>query len=477
MKSKIFLTLFIIFNLSINILSAQNDTLIAYKNDNSLIIQENDANNPCISEEQYKLIEKRCEENIKFFHFNDERKKETSSVSLSWPVKAASGFNDCSFYYISAHVDHDSTASFKDYNCGTISYNGHHGTDIATGPFPFYKMDNSQVEIIAAAAGTILDKHDGEFDRNCLSAGSNVPANYVIIQHSDGSRALYWHMKSGSVTTKAIGQSVILGEYLGQVGSSGSSGGPHLHFEIWAGNTSGTYIDPFAGTCNLINSTSWWAVQKPYTEPSIIKASVHTTDITFPPCGTTETTNESTSYTIPFQGLGLSPGYAKFYIFIRNQTSGTSANMSILNPNSSVFSSWSYNFSSTYKFSYASFSKLLPTSPGTYTFQAMYNGITCSQNFEILAATEVSETDNIIKKVDFFPNPFISFMTIHLKQAITNGELNIYNELGQNIKKMKNISGREIKFYRDNIACGIYYIRLTQYEEVIMSEKLIIIDK
>jgi len=38
------------------------------------------------------------------------------------------------------------------------TYDGHHGTDIAIWPYSFYKMDNNQIEVIAAAAGTITQK-------------------------------------------------------------------------------------------------------------------------------------------------------------------------------------------------------------------------------------------------------------------------------------------------------------------------------
>jgi murein DD-endopeptidase MepM/ murein hydrolase activator NlpD len=81
-------------------------------------------------------------------------------------------------------------------------------------------MDNNLVEVIAAAPGTILAVHDGEFDRNCTS--NSLTANYIMIQHADGSQALYWHMKNVSVTTKTVGQTVTAGEHLGVVGSSGS---------------------------------------------------------------------------------------------------------------------------------------------------------------------------------------------------------------------------------------------------------------
>ena len=206
------------------------------------------------------------------------------------------------------------------------------------------------MEVIAAAAGTIIDKADGNFDRNCSS--NSMTANYVIVQHDDGSYALYWHMKSGSITTKAIGQTVLTGEYLGVVGSSGSSSGPHLHFEVWTGSTSATYKDPFSGTCNTLNANSWWQTQKPYTEPAVIKASVHTTDAIIPACDTTETPNESTTYQLPFQGQGLPAGMAKFYIFLRDAVAGTVVNLSILNPGGTTFNSWTFNCNNNYNFSW-----------------------------------------------------------------------------------------------------------------------------
>lgn len=247
-------------------------------------------------------------------------------------------------------------------------------------------MDNSQVEIIAAASGTIIDKHDGEYDRNCVS--NNLTANYVILQHADGTRTLYWHMKSGKVTNKAIGQTVIAGEYLGVVGSSGSSSGPHLHFEVWTGSTNTTYIDPFSGTCNTVSLTSKWIAQKPYTEPAVIKASIHTTDYTPPACGITETLNESNVYVIPFHGTSLAPGYAKFCAFLRNPTSGGIVNLKITDASATEYLSWTYTIASTNKSSFFQLSKKLPTTSGVYTYTATYNGVACSQNFEIRTCAE-----------------------------------------------------------------------------------------
>ncbi len=422
---------------------------------------ENNVDHPCITAEQYAMLDKLCADNIQKLGL-DKTVKSTLTTLFNWPVQAASGFTDCGYYFVSAYVDQNTAnGSINDYYCGTTTYDGHKGTDIGVWPFGFYKMDHSQVEVIAAAAGTIIAKDDGNFDRNCVS--NILPANYVIIQHADGSCALYWHMKSGAVTTKAVGQTVVTGEYLGVVGSSGSSGGPHLHFEVWSGTTSATYKDPFSGSCNLLNANSWWTMQKPHTEPSILKASVHITDAKMPGCDTTDTPNESNSYTVPFQGPGLPAGYAKFYIFIRNATTGMSANVSILNPGGSVFNSWTYNSTANYKASYWAWSKQLPTTAGVYTFQAVYNGITCAQTFTILTSTGTNpELDPAQFKI--YPNPAHDVINV-AGEGIKAGDYTFRckNVLGQTMFEEKATFTTESfqkTFSVSAFARGIYFLTI-----------------
>ena len=240
----------------------------------SISFQRNTALNPCITVEQYKVIEKQCADNVRALGLNINAVQKTATTSFSWPLRMANGLNDCGYYYLANYVDQDTTSpGIKDWNCGTVTYDGHRGDDIAALPYPFYKMDNNQLEVIAAAPGTIVNKVDGNFDKNC--AGNNLTANYIIVKHADNSYALYWHMKKNSLTAKVVGQTVALGEYLGVVGSSGSSTSPHLHFEVWSGSTSNTLKEAYSGPCNALNATSWWANQKPYTEPAIIKTQVN----------------------------------------------------------------------------------------------------------------------------------------------------------------------------------------------------------
>ncbi len=53
--------------------------------------------------------------------------------------------------------------------------------------------------------------------------------NYVVITHDNGTQTLYAHMTHSIVS---FGQSVLSGQTIGYVGSTGESTGPHLHFEV-----------------------------------------------------------------------------------------------------------------------------------------------------------------------------------------------------------------------------------------------------
>lgn len=55
--------------------------------------------------------------------------------------------------------------------------------------------------------------------------------NMVLINHGDGYKTRYGHMITGSITV-SVGEYVEGGQTIGQVGSTGNSTGPHLHFEV-----------------------------------------------------------------------------------------------------------------------------------------------------------------------------------------------------------------------------------------------------
>ncbi|HEX9945284.1 MAG TPA: M23 family metallopeptidase [Thermoanaerobaculia bacterium] len=58
--------------------------------------------------------------------------------------------------------------------------------------------------------------------------------NYVVIRHAGGEYSDYGHLKQGSVRVK-VGDKVARGQVIGQLGHTGNSTEPHLHFQLTDG--------------------------------------------------------------------------------------------------------------------------------------------------------------------------------------------------------------------------------------------------
>ncbi len=83
--------------------------------------------------------------------------------------------------------------------------------------------------IVAAADGTVV-----------TATYSSSAGNYVMINHGGGVFTVYMH---ASKLLCSVGDEVKQGQTIAQVGSTGNSTGPHLHFGIRA---NGSYINPLA---------------------------------------------------------------------------------------------------------------------------------------------------------------------------------------------------------------------------------------
>lgn len=62
--------------------------------------------------------------------------------------------------------------------------------------------------------------------------------NYVVVDHGNGLQTAYAHLSEIHVSK---GQTVAAGTTVGEVGSTGNSTGPHLHFEV---KRDGAFVDP-----------------------------------------------------------------------------------------------------------------------------------------------------------------------------------------------------------------------------------------
>ena len=103
---------------------------------------------------------------------------------------------------------------------GNDYWSGHLGIDIAG-----YLGDG----VFASDAGVVV-----------FAGWANGGYGYmVMIDHGNGYQTLYAHLSAYNVS---CGQSVYTGTYLGAVGSTGNSTGPHLHFEV---RYMGGFINPW----------------------------------------------------------------------------------------------------------------------------------------------------------------------------------------------------------------------------------------
>ncbi len=395
-------------------------------------LRGNDALHPCITHEEYARIEEESMKNRERLGLDAAAGREMAT-SLQWPLRPAAGQQDCGYYFVSAFVDLNAAGGqVRDWNCGTRTYDGHRGNDIVAWPFIWDKMDRNYTEVIAAAAGTIIAKADGNFDRVCNPTGTE-PLNYLHIQHADGSTALYAHLKRGSLTTKTVGQSVAVGELLATIGSSGVSNGAHLHFEIRSDGNFNNYLDPSYGACNTGIGASWWASQKPYTEPEIMKLSVHSYWPYFASCpNTTDTTYEVNNF------VSMPGAQAIFHAASKHVLTGDTWNFRILNPDNSTFDSWNFTSASNRNTSTLGFSRTLPVAPGTYTFEGRFNNITCTKTFTVQLAVGTGDI-NYQNAVRIFPNPTTGKLFLKLDNTVLfryKPELSIYNAAGQLVKKI-----------------------------------------
>ncbi len=395
-------------------------------------------------------------------------------VAFSLPMKKSSNLTDPGFYGISNYVDQNNTSALLDYNCGQRTYNGHKGTDYYSWPFGWFKMDHDQVEIVAGAPGTIIYKNDGQFDRSCTF--NNNIWNAVYIRHADNSIAWYGHLKKNSLTSKGVGETVAEGEYLGIMGSSGNSTGPHLHLEVY--NSSNQLIDPYQGTCNSLNAQTWWANQRPYVDPRINSLKTHARPPVFPTCPTQENPNYQTNF---------NRGDSIYFIpYFADQPVGMPTQLTIQYPNNTVWDSWSFSSQQYYSSSYWYWWKIIPANAplGEYTFRAVFNGVTYETNFNVGTTGVQNITSEVPVEYSLsqnFPNPFNPTTKIRFdvpSGANGNTILSIYDITGREVATLVNeqLAAGSYEYTLDGsaFASGMYFYKM-QNGNFIQTKKMLLV--
>jgi hypothetical protein len=363
-------------------------------------------NHTCLSEEQRSEIiatlEQKYKESPSLQQYGKDKSKLTSFIL---PVRDAEDLDNESFYAISNYVDHDPLSSgehnafIKDYTCGFRSYDlgsgyDHTGTDIFSWPFPWKKMDEDVVEIIAADAGMIIYRADGNYDRNC-SFCTYCQWNAVYLMHANGNVSWYGHLKENSVTGKTTGDMVEKGEYLGIMGSSGSSTGPHLHFEIWEDNSYTKLLDPYEGPCNDLNSQGLWDDQEDYRVPRVMDLGTGVLGPVPQGCGEQWETNFNQEF---------APGERIFFsAYFRDQLNFDLAEHSVYDAEGALVDIWFQEFTNTFNASWWWFERTYSPNfaQGTWTYEIRYQSDVKTHEFIV---GEVSSAENVFDQEFRFIN-------------------------------------------------------------------------
>jgi hypothetical protein len=321
------------------------------------------------------------------------------SVSFQWPLAASANATDAGYHGISNFVDQNPGApnQLLDYNCGARTYDlnsgyNHQGIDFFTWPYGWKKMDDDEVSIVAAAPGIIALKSDGNFDRQCTFNSS--PWNAVYVRHADNSITWYGHMKAGSLTAKAEGDSVSAGEVLGVVGSSGSSTGPHLHMETYDGQ--GNLIEPYAGACNSLNAESWWADQRSYYDSALNALTTGFAPPAFPTCPDTIEQPNTRRVFVPGESIHLAAYY-------RDQLIDQATRYTVRYPDGTILYDWTHNSNAPHYAASYWYWIIEATSAGpfgTWSFTAEYEGTTTVAEFEVISAGTDADSDGVDDHLD-----------------------------------------------------------------------------
>lgn len=107
------------------------------------------------------------------------------------------------------------------------------------------KGHSHQGQDLAAAAGTpVVAPYRGVV--TAVQYQARGAGRYVVIDGEDYDY-VFMHLRTGSIVVSE-GERVRTGQAIGEVGSTGESSGPHLHFELWEGGwyDGGRPIDPLA---------------------------------------------------------------------------------------------------------------------------------------------------------------------------------------------------------------------------------------
>ncbi len=118
--------------------------------------------------------------------------------------------------------------------CGQVWAGQTYTSHSPTNAVDFNGLNDLGDTVVASKAGRVS---------RVANEGNTSYGRWVEISHSNGYTTRYAHL---SVQSVHVGQLVSGGQKIGELGNTGGSTGPHLHFEVWRGPiwSGGTRVNP-----------------------------------------------------------------------------------------------------------------------------------------------------------------------------------------------------------------------------------------
>ena len=141
------------------------------------------------------------------------------TLNLRLPVDCVIG----STCFVQHYVDEDPSEGARDYRCGTLTYDGHDGTDFRV---PTLAAQKAGVDVLAAARGRVLRTRDGQPDGALAQFGRDAVGgaecgNGIVIVHEGGFETQYCHLAKDSVAVHP-GDTVEAGAVLAECSLNGT---------------------------------------------------------------------------------------------------------------------------------------------------------------------------------------------------------------------------------------------------------------
>lgn len=162
----------------------------------------------------YDVKGKTMKEMFSFYDFNSSQRNNSKKI-----IEFLENMSSASFVMPTVSTTITSSFGWRIFPVDPSRNDFHTGIDFSA---------NFDDPIFAVANGIVVDVAY-PFPNQKYGGSDTGEANYIIIDHGNGIKTAYWHLKRVDVS---VGDMVMQGQVIGGAGSTGWSTGCHLHFEV-----------------------------------------------------------------------------------------------------------------------------------------------------------------------------------------------------------------------------------------------------